>query len=88
MLVLNHQSLHIIWLHFGTNLAANFNDPSTIGGEVGNYIADDSCKMKIPVKLTTINKALPGDTPEFLSLYSLKQILVFSIVLPSGIFGP
>ena len=66
------QILHIPWLHFCTNLAANFNDPSTIGDEAGNYIADDSCKMKIPVKLMTINKALPGDTPEFLSLYLFK----------------
>jgi hypothetical protein len=36
-------------IYCGTNLAAeSLNSTSTIGGEAGNYITNDSCNMKIP----------------------------------------
>jgi len=42
------------------------------------------------VKLTTTNKALPGDNPNyhlFISLFNKKQEHVVGYSFPSGIFG-
>ena len=43
------------------------------GGEVGNYITIDSCRMNPMVGLPTINKALSGDSPD-----NLKKIFLLN----------
>jgi hypothetical protein len=60
------------------------NGESTNGGEASNYITIVAARKKFPmVKLVTINKALPGDGPNFhspfnkISFYSIKARTCF-----------
>ena len=43
-------------------------DKSTNGGKARNYITIDSCRRNPHVELTTINKVLPGDIPDYLKI--------------------
>ena len=50
------------------------NDQSTNGGEAGNYISIYKLQDEFPrVELATINKALPGDSPDYVKI-KVKEV--------------